>query len=30
MRARFDSEYIEAELEQIGTRIKTPLTVYFL
>ena len=30
MRARFDSEYIEAELERIGMQIKTPLTVYLI
>lgn len=30
MRARFDSEYIEAELERIGTQIETPLTVYLI
>jgi len=30
MRARFDSEYIEAELKRIGTQIETPLTVYLI
>jgi len=30
MRARFDSEYIEAELERIGAQIETPLTVYLI
>src|SRR6056297_2171356 len=30
MRARFDSGYIEAELERIGTQIETPLTVYLI
>jgi len=30
MRARFDSEYIEAELERIGRQIETPLTVYLI
>jgi len=30
MRARFDSEYIEAELKRIGTQIENPLTVYLI
>lgn len=30
MRARFDSEYIRAELERIGEQIDTPLTVYLI
>ncbi|MCU4750948.1 hypothetical protein OB919_02945 [Halobacteria archaeon AArc-curdl1] len=30
MRARFDSEYIEAELKRIGEAIETPLTVYLI
>jgi len=30
MRARFDSEYIEAELKRIGTQIETSLTVYLI
>lgn len=30
MRARFDSEYIEQELERIGEESKTPLTVYLI
>ncbi len=30
MRARFDSEYIESELERIGSQIETPLTVYLI
>lgn len=30
MRARFDSEYIEDELERIGEAIETPLTVYLI
>ena len=30
MRARFDSEYIEGELERIGDAIETPLTVYLI
>ncbi len=30
MRARFDSGYIEAELERIGEAIETPLTVYLI
>ncbi len=30
MRARFDSEYIDSELERIGTQIETPLTVYLI
>ncbi len=30
MRARFDREYIETELERIGDQIETPLTVYLI
>jgi hypothetical protein len=30
MRERFDSEYIRSELERIGDRLETPLTVYLI
>ena len=30
MRARFDGEYIESELERIGEAIETPLSVYLI
>ena len=30
MRARFDSEYIEAELDRIGNQTEQPLTVYLI
>ena len=30
MRERFDSEYIHSELERIGDRLETPLTVYLI
>jgi len=30
MRARFDSAYIEDELERLGDSMETPLTVYLI
>lgn len=30
MRARFDSAYIESELERVGTQLDAPLTVYLI